>query len=206
VVREAVFVLTINVVLVLMDKKIFFAVLLAVFLVATGTFISLGESKSFSNGKVGVEVFRQLEKQEKVRVVVELRDEEYKSNFEDDTLSELGNSIALSVTSEELRDLEDNFGDLFDSPYPPIEILKETFSIEHLEVKDESVMHQSHPGARESGGGHFALTIVSEDFDGVALKKRHQMIYDALSSEMNQGIHALSIKVMTPKEIESKLN
>ena len=69
-----------------------------------------------------------------------------------------------------------------------------------LEVVDESHKHAGHAGARESGGGHFAVTIVSSQFAGKGLLERHRLGYDALGDTMRREIHALSIRALTPEE------
>jgi len=70
-----------------------------------------------------------------------------------------------------------------------------------LEIEDESHKHAGHAGARESGGGHFVVTIVSSRFAGKGLLERHRLVYDALGDTMRREIHALSIRALTPEEI-----
>lgn len=69
-----------------------------------------------------------------------------------------------------------------------------------LEVVDESHLHAGHTGAR-SGGGHFAVTIVSAKFSGENTLTRHRMIYAALGDAMGEQIHALSISAHSPDEL-----
>lgn len=69
-----------------------------------------------------------------------------------------------------------------------------------LEITDESAQHAGHAGAK-SGGGHFAVVVVSPNFSGKSLVERHRMIYDALGDAMHREIHALSIKALTPDEL-----
>jgi len=69
-----------------------------------------------------------------------------------------------------------------------------------LEIEDESHKHAGHAGARESGGGHFVVTIVSPQFAGKGLLERHRLVYDALGDTMRREIHALSIHARTPEE------
>jgi len=68
-----------------------------------------------------------------------------------------------------------------------------------LTVEDQSVHHADHAGA-QSGGGHFALTIVSDTFEGKTAVRRHQMIYEALGDLMKEDIHAISINAKTSNE------
>jgi BolA protein len=67
-----------------------------------------------------------------------------------------------------------------------------------LAVRDDSHLHAGHAGARE--GRHFAVTIVSERFEGVGRVARHRLVYDALASLMPRGIHALAIDARAPGE------
>jgi BolA protein len=76
-------------------------------------------------------------------------------------------------------------------------ILTETFSPEHLLVKDQSHLHAGHAGAQD-GRGHFDVTIVAEAFAGKPPLERHRLIYDALGTLMETDIHALRINASPP--------
>lgn len=69
-----------------------------------------------------------------------------------------------------------------------------------LEIIDESAQHAGHDGAK-SGGGHYAVTIVSDRFAGQALLARHRLVYQALDELMRRDIHALRITALTPDEL-----
>jgi len=77
--------------------------------------------------------------------------------------------------------------------------LRQVFTPENLEVSDESQSHVGHEGAK-GGGGHYAVTIVSDRFRGKTPVMRHRMIYDALNELMNKEIHALRITALSPDE------
>lgn len=68
-----------------------------------------------------------------------------------------------------------------------------------LEIEDQSALHAGHPGARS--GGHFAVKIIAEQFNGKSRVERHRMVYKALSDVMQSDIHALSIQSLTPDEV-----
>jgi BolA family transcriptional regulator, general stress-responsive regulator len=72
---------------------------------------------------------------------------------------------------------------------------------EALEVYDDSAAHAGHAGARESGGGHFEIMIVSSRFQGQNRLARHRAVYDALSDLIPARIHALTIRAYTPPEL-----
>lgn len=69
-----------------------------------------------------------------------------------------------------------------------------------LEIVDDSAKHAGHAGARESGGGHYNVTIVSAAFAGKNLIERHRLVYGALGELMHKDIHALSLQALSPDE------
>lgn len=71
---------------------------------------------------------------------------------------------------------------------------------ESLEVFDDSADHAGHAGARESGGGHFQVVVVSPAFAGLNRVARHRVVYDAVRDLMPHAIHALAIVAHTPEE------
>ena len=71
-----------------------------------------------------------------------------------------------------------------------------------LELTDDSALHAGHEGAK-SGGGHYRLTIVSQQFSGKSTVARHRMIYAALGPMMQQQVHALAIRAYAPDEAQS---
>jgi len=78
-------------------------------------------------------------------------------------------------------------------------LLQDSFSPLELLVKDQSHLHAGHAGAKE-GKGHFDVTVVSEQFDGVNRIGRHRLVYDALGAFMESDIHALRINAFSPAE------
>ena len=79
------------------------------------------------------------------------------------------------------------------------EKLEQALSPQHIEIVDESHLHDGHAGAA-SGAGHFNVTVVSERFKDQNLLARHRLVYQAVDELMQSEIHALSIKAMTPEE------
>ena len=77
--------------------------------------------------------------------------------------------------------------------------LRKAFVVEDLYIEDESHLHAGHAGAA-SGGGHFKLTIISQDFKGLSPVARHRAVYAALNEHIPQEIHALTIIAKTPDE------
>ena len=70
------------------------------------------------------------------------------------------------------------------------------FQPEHLEVLDESHMHSR---GLET---HYKVVLASAAFEGRRTIQRHQAVYAALGSLMQQ-IHALGVHTFTPAEWEA---
>jgi len=70
------------------------------------------------------------------------------------------------------------------------------FEVHHLDVLNESDQHAVPPGSET----HIRLTLVSPDFEGLALVRRHQAIYGLLKEELLTGVHALALHLYTPAE------
>lgn len=68
-----------------------------------------------------------------------------------------------------------------------------------LEVENESHMHNVAPGSES----HFKVTIVSDEFDGLSLIKRHRLVNKTLEQEIAK-IHALALHTMTKDEYFEK--
>ncbi|MCU7915677.1 MAG: BolA/IbaG family iron-sulfur metabolism protein [Candidatus Thiodiazotropha sp. (ex Gloverina cf. vestifex)] len=74
--------------------------------------------------------------------------------------------------------------------------LQTTFSPIHLEVINESHMHNVPEGSES----HFKVVLVSEAFVGERLIARHRQVNQALKEELDGGIHALALHTMTPDD------
>jgi BolA protein len=76
--------------------------------------------------------------------------------------------------------------------------LRQRLDASQVEVVDEGHLHAGHAGAR-GGAGHFRVVIVSSRFEGLTALAAQRLVYDALSDEMGEEIHALSIRTRTPE-------
>ena len=74
--------------------------------------------------------------------------------------------------------------------------LLSAFSPTHLDVVNESHQHNVPPGSES----HFKVVIVSKNFEGERLIKRHRAINQVLASELAEHIHALALHTYTEKE------
>lgn len=74
--------------------------------------------------------------------------------------------------------------------------VRDAFAPTHIEVTDESYMHDVPEGAES----HFRVLVVSERFVGKSAVQRHQSVYATLADEVKSHIHALGLQTMTPDE------
>ena len=68
--------------------------------------------------------------------------------------------------------------------------------VARLELDNESYMHNVAPGSES----HFRLVVVSDDFEGQMLVRRHQQLYGLLADELAGGVHALALHTFTQQE------
>ncbi|GFG36440.1 hypothetical protein Cfor_00683 [Coptotermes formosanus] len=76
--------------------------------------------------------------------------------------------------------------------------LTDTLNPVHLDIFNESYMHNVPPGSET----HFKVVVVSDKFHNMPLIQRHRMVNEALSLELQNGVHALSIVAKTPTQWE----
>ena len=81
-----------------------------------------------------------------------------------------------------------------------IKKLREAFTPDGLEVKDESHLHEGHTGHSPGGETHFRVYIVSPAFKGKTRIERHRMVNAALAAELAGSVHALAIHAQAPGE------
>jgi len=81
------------------------------------------------------------------------------------------------------------------------ELIKSKMNISDISIADFSNNHKNHPG--NSGGGHYQAVIISDDFKGLSLLKRHKKIYGILGNLMQNEIHAFSMKTYTNNEFKA---
>ena len=74
--------------------------------------------------------------------------------------------------------------------------LTDQLTPDHLEVHNESHMHAVPPGSES----HFRVLVVSSQFEGLPLIKRHRLVNEALKEELSSCVHALAIQAKTPEQ------
>lgn len=65
-----------------------------------------------------------------------------------------------------------------------------------LEVVNESHLHSSGLGAES----HFKVLVVSDVFLGLSRVRRQQKVYTLLAQELQGGVHAFSLRLLTHEE------
>jgi acid stress-induced BolA-like protein IbaG/YrbA len=56
----------------------------------------------------------------------------------------------------------------------------------------------------DGDGTHFQTTVVNDQFCGMSMLQRHQMVYKTLGDKIGREIHALSIQALTREEWENQ--
>lgn len=83
------------------------------------------------------------------------------------------------------------------------EKIKEKLQLEltpvYLSLIDESHGHSVAEGAES----HFNLILVSSGFQGQSHVQRQRLVYRILGEELRAGLHALTMKTLTPAEWEA---
>jgi len=75
-----------------------------------------------------------------------------------------------------------------------------------MNIKDiENLLKKRIPDAKivikdlVGDNNHFSAEITSKEFNGKTRLEQHKMVYNALSEELKEELHALSIKTMEEK-------
>lgn len=75
-----------------------------------------------------------------------------------------------------------------------------------LEIRNDSHLHSHHKAMQgvTSKETHFAVNIISNEFQSKMQPARHRMVYALLKDELERegGIHALQLRTKTPAEEE----
>ena len=79
-------------------------------------------------------------------------------------------------------------------------LLTKQLSASYVKVVDESELHAGHAGALKTGESHFAVIVVSNQFQGKSLVERHRLVYQVLKQPLKNKIHALRIQTYTNDE------
>jgi BolA family transcriptional regulator, general stress-responsive regulator len=78
--------------------------------------------------------------------------------------------------------------------------LAAAFAPAEVTVSDDSDRHIGHAGARPEGETHYTVRVVSPAFAGLTRIDRSRRAHAALEAEFGTGLHALSLRLLTPDE------
>ncbi len=78
--------------------------------------------------------------------------------------------------------------------------LEARFQPARLEITDDSARHAGHAGASPGGETHYSVTMVSAAFVGMNRVARSRAVHEALAGEFATGLHALALRLQSPKE------
>ncbi len=80
-------------------------------------------------------------------------------------------------------------------------VIRENFApLQALEIEDESHQH----AGRQGQESHFKILAVSSKFSGISRVQRQRQLNNLLQSEFDLGMHALSMRLLTPEEFEKQ--
>lgn len=81
--------------------------------------------------------------------------------------------------------------------------LSEELKPTQLLIKNVSHQHAGHAGSPGSGESHFDVAVVSQAFLGLHKVARFRKVHKILKAEMEGPVHALSLDLKTPDEVQS---
>jgi BolA protein len=82
-------------------------------------------------------------------------------------------------------------------------VLARSFAPLTLTIQDDSARHAGHAGAQAEGQTHYSVVIVSASFQGVGRVERSRRVHAVLAEEFASGLHALSLTLRAPSEVNS---
>jgi len=76
------------------------------------------------------------------------------------------------------------------------------WSVDKIKTTLEAKFEDSKVSVHDLTGtsDHFQVTVISDEFEGLAPLERHRKVYAALGTDVGGSIHALSIKAYTPDQ------
>jgi BolA protein len=82
--------------------------------------------------------------------------------------------------------------------------LSAAFPGAEIAISDDSDQHIGHAGARPEGETHYSVRVVSAAFAGIGRVERSRRAHAALEPEFGAGLHALSLRLLTPEEARQR--
>lgn len=78
--------------------------------------------------------------------------------------------------------------------------LKQNLGEADIVLHDDSHKHADHNADAARGGTHFRISVTSTAFEGLGRLARQQRVMAALKPLFDEGLHAASVKTLTPDE------
>ncbi|AGO12057.1 AaceriADR397Cp [[Ashbya] aceris (nom. inval.)] len=76
--------------------------------------------------------------------------------------------------------------------------------LRHFAIYNDSYKHAGHAGMEHAANrteSHLRLEVITDQFRGMSLPKRHRLLYALLDDEIkHHGVHALQLTTRTPEE------
>lgn len=73
-----------------------------------------------------------------------------------------------------------------------------------IAITDDSHRHAGHAGARPEGETHYTVEVVAPSFAGLSRVERSRRVHEVLAAEFGTGLHALSLRLLTPEEAAAR--
>jgi BolA protein len=80
------------------------------------------------------------------------------------------------------------------------DLLQARLAPAEVTVQDDSHLHAGHAGAAPGGQTHYSVRVVSAAFAGQSRVARSRAVHALLEAEFGTGLHALSLRLLTPEE------
>ncbi len=92
------------------------------------------------------------------------------------------------------------------SPRPagPLQVALHDKLVDALQPVALEIENESHRHSGNNPESHFKVVVVSEQFDGLPLVKRHRTVNALAADELAAGLHALSIHAYTPEQWKAR--
>ena len=83
-----------------------------------------------------------------------------------------------------------------------LKTLKNDFDPAFIELEDQSDRHIGHAGHDGRGESHFHLKMATQSFKGMSRIQKHQAVNKSLSAFLSGRVHALSMELYLPEELQ----
>lgn len=68
---------------------------------------------------------------------------------------------------------------------------------QYLKITNDSHLHHNHLSSPNNGQSHFTIEIAAQSIADKKLLEQHKIINNLLAEEFDNGLHALSVRIIT---------